>query len=1083
MTLIIAHPLAVIPGRAREPVVRSRRQARWWVAIALAAAMVAALSTTVDRIRRDNSPWTAAGDAQQLALGAGFAGITVTGEVGGAGPVSIVRHGGTVTATASSPHRFVGEYAALFGLAPSAVGDLEILSDSRSSRTGARFVELGRRDSGREVVDSSIKVVLDRSGRVAAAGGTALPGVTADHPISLSAVEAYGVLARQIGIDPATTVIDAQRDGPSQTTELHNRHASRAPINAELVTVGTDTGGRIAWRLYADTPDGWRMAMVDAETGALLRLDDRTAHAPAGEVFVGENPNESTRSVVPLIGEPFNAAGWVADRTTTGNNADAYQDLNNDDIPDYRPQTPPSGDPDYQQFVYPFTNAFVTSGGSDVMTDRDAALTQAFYRVNQLHDYFYDLGFDEAARNFQTDNFGRGGLGGDPMLVEVHNDFNDPPANREGSNTQVGPDGMTARMELSIVGVDAALDADLVTHEYTHGVTNRLLNNGGLPQDEQTWALGEAWSDFYGTSVWDDPIAGEYVCGNSNGCPLYHYDASPLVYSDLCTLHPSGCEPHRDGEIFTAALWDIRGLMIARYGHTAGKHRTEQLVLDGVRATVPPQATFLDARNGLLTADQLSSGGADQCLLWAAFARREMGVSAATSPDQMTVTPATDVPSGCEPTAEAGGPYTTTEGTTVTLSASVSSAGSDPSTGSLTYAWDLDDDGDYDDATGVAADFAAVGQDGTFTVGVEVTNGAGLSDIDSATVIVTNVAPSVALDPIATTTEGSSFVLTGLASDSGWLDALTATVDWGDGTGLHPVGGILENDRPNATLTWDASHTYGDDGQFTVEVCVADDDAQTCAATGATVTNVDPTVAIQPDGQVVYGGTPVYIQPIASPIEVTARVTDPGSDDLAVRWDWADGATTTTVSLIHPPNPDPDPSPTVEPRDVTLAASHSYADACLYEIIVGADDDDGGSGDDSASAVVVGDATKARPAGWWMNQFRPQPKAFSEVTLDCYLAIATQLSTAFTTPMTRADAFAALFPGDDHGSSAARLDRQILTTWMNIANGAISLGHTAGDAATVADVLLAAETARLDPGSTSGELNQHRIALVHVNSS
>jgi len=52
----------------------------------------------------------------------------------------------------------------------------------------------------------------------------------------------------------------------------------------------------------------------------------------------------------------------------------------------------------------------------------DAARTSAFYTSNVVHDIAYRYGFTEKAFNFQSNNFGKGGEGGDPVLVSVHND-------------------------------------------------------------------------------------------------------------------------------------------------------------------------------------------------------------------------------------------------------------------------------------------------------------------------------------------------------------------------------------------------------------------------------------------------------------------------------------------------------------------------------------------------------------------------------------------------------------------------------------------------------------------------------------
>ena len=130
------------------------------------------------------------------------------------------------------------------------------------------------------------------------------------------------------------------------------------------------------------------------------------------------------------------------------------------------------------------------------------------------------------------------------------------------------------------------------------------------------------------------------------------------------------------------------------------------------------------------------------------------------------------------PVAEANGPYDVTEGGTVTLTGSGSH---DPDAGdTLTYAWDLDDDGLYGetgpaathgDEVGIQPTFSAAGLDGpgSVTVSLRVTDQDGLSGSDAATVDVTNVLPAV--DPPTVTpepsAEGSAATASATFSDPG----------------------------------------------------------------------------------------------------------------------------------------------------------------------------------------------------------------------------------------------------------------------------------------------------------------------------
>ena len=92
------------------------------------------------------------------------------------------------------------------------------------------------------------------------------------------------------------------------------------------------------------------------------------------------------------------------------NNVTAYVDASADNSLD--PGDAPDAGPSLE-FVYPLDL------GQPPSAYRDAAVTNAFYWGNILHDILHRHGFDEASGNFQENNYGRGGVGNDPFVIEV----------------------------------------------------------------------------------------------------------------------------------------------------------------------------------------------------------------------------------------------------------------------------------------------------------------------------------------------------------------------------------------------------------------------------------------------------------------------------------------------------------------------------------------------------------------------------------------------------------------------------------------------------------------------------------------
>jgi hypothetical protein len=88
---------------------------------------------------------------------------------------------------------------------------------------------------------------------------------------------------------------------------------------------------------------------------------------------------------------------------------------------------------------------------------------------------------------------------------------------------------------------------------------------------------------------------------------------------------------------------------------------------------------------------------------------------------------------------------------------------------------------------------------------------------------------------------------------------------------------------------------------------------------------------------------------------------------------------------------------------------------------------------------------------------------------------------------TAAHAFDVMTLSKNGGSSLQKLDRQLLTTWLNFANGSLGLAalvdtnsDTVPDTA-LATVLATAESVRLNPASTSAQLLAQANLLERIN--
>ncbi|KAJ7686637.1 Fungalysin metallopeptidase-domain-containing protein [Mycena rosella] len=368
----------------------------------------------------------------------------------------------------------------------------------------------------------------------------------------------------------------------------------------------------------------WSEAFVDAHSGKFLSSINLVSSAAylALPVFK-QDPREGFDFLVNPQNSASSPLGWHNDGTrastdTSGNNALVYFNFNP------TATTAQSG----LDLIFNYTQNPNISPKERV--NLDAARTNAFYTVNTLHDITIKYGFTAAAFNFQQVNFLPAGKAGDRVLVSVQN--SEEPDN---AHFLTPPDGQSGEMALGLWGYgnlyrDSALANDVIIHEFTHGITNRMTGGGTARclQGDESAGLGEGWSDAM--ADWAEQVAapivdftiGSYVNG---GRPIRSnpYSTSlkvnPLKYSDYLQAE----HVHAIGEIWANILHNVHAALVDAGGFSqtartdpsgsAGNVVFLHLFIDGL-ALQPCEPTFIF--------------GAHKCLLWKVFASRGLGSEA-----------------------------------------------------------------------------------------------------------------------------------------------------------------------------------------------------------------------------------------------------------------------------------------------------------------------------------------------------------------------------------------------------------------------------------------------------------------------
>ena len=551
---------------------------------------------------------------------------------------------------------FINDNLALLGLEAGDVDEIRVCDLVYSGVSGATHVYLCQWHKGVEVFNAQLHVNVSRDGSILSVNNSFVPGLKGKLKTKVAGIQAEDAcmaVANHLGI--------RARRALRQGELLRAADLSTEPIEPEIVWVPVGRDVTLAWRFQLTTPDGQHVydVTVDAEEGmgphnrnrVMTRFDrvspglyevypvpvESPSHAPIPDPDDGRsivvNPDNATAS--PL--------GWHNDGSQSyqimrGNNVHAYDDLNADDAP---PASEPDCGPDLEC-------SFPLDLTTDPTNYTSAAVANLFYWTNVVHDVQYLYGFDEAAGNFQFDNFGLGGLGGDAVRAEAQDG-----SGIDNANFTTTPDGAPPKIQMFLWDLtfpfrDGDLDAGIIVHEYGHGISTRLVGGpstvGCLSNLQQPGeGLSDWWSLVYTARPGDtgpDPRGiGTYVLGappGPFGIRTQAYSTDPTVNTHTYESIAGMAVPHGVGEVWGQAAWEAYWMLVNLHGFDAnlyaptggaGNQRMMLYVNEGLKNTAC-SPTFTDVRDGIIQAAIDNYGGEDVCFLWEAFANFGLGEDA-----------------------------------------------------------------------------------------------------------------------------------------------------------------------------------------------------------------------------------------------------------------------------------------------------------------------------------------------------------------------------------------------------------------------------------------------------------------------
>ncbi|MCW2798561.1 MAG: peptidase fungalysin [Aeromicrobium sp.] len=557
---------------------------------------------------------------------------------------------------------YVRSHAADLGLSSADLSTFK-LRTSYTDPIGIRHLSYEQVSRGIPVFGNGLRAHVDKNGRLIAIQGSPIAGLgskvgAAPDAPALSATSARSTAGKDVGGETPSASTAGGKTVTKSTTWSNGDKAS-------LVWFVSGSGVKLGWNTYttSSTKSGAPRTythVVDSASGKVLYRNNLVDN-DKGDAYVYDNyPGASKGGKAKKVN--FISKKWLSSSATwlQGKYAYVSSDLNDDNIvqTSERGKLPAGAKlKAFGKTVDPFCKSFVCTWDPNTPSSWAKNMTadsaNAFYLASSFHDYLAakPFGFTGSAGNFEQSD-------GDPVLLQTldgaDTDSGLPDGNHiDNANMATPPDGTPPTMQMYLwhfpgttddedpyVPTSGAFDASILLHEYTHGLSGRLVvdpTGNSTLNSIQAGAMGEAWSDYYAedylvskgfvsdSSKDGDILEGKYVTAGagirteaqdctvgkvSTRCPAGGY-----TYGDFPTIGGSP-EVHASGEVWAQTLWDIR----KKFGHT----KADTLITQAMQLS-PADPTMLDMRNAILQADKVAYQADDKSSLWTIFAARGMG--------------------------------------------------------------------------------------------------------------------------------------------------------------------------------------------------------------------------------------------------------------------------------------------------------------------------------------------------------------------------------------------------------------------------------------------------------------------------